>query len=600
MRGHDEQTHHMFSYLSPEQRVPADHPLRAVRALTDHALKTMSRRFAGLYAKTGRPSIPPEQLLWALLLQVLYTIRSERLLMEEVNDNLLFRWFVGLNMDDPVWHPTTFTKNRDRLLAGDVAAAFFDAVQAHARAAGLLSDEHFTVDGTQLEAWASLKSFRCRDAAPSAPPDDPGNPTVDFHGERRRNDTHQSTTDPEAMLHRKGQGKEAKLAYLGHVLLDNRHGLVANVCATHATGTAEREAAALLLEASAPPGSTVGADKGYDVASFVADVRVRDVTPHVAQKVRWSAIDGRTTRHAGYHVSQRKRKLVEQVFGWMKTVGGLRKLRHRGVPLVDWQLTWLCCNFRAATSGWTTFGKHRTGSPIMPSDNPFKWRQFEPSLILQCVRWYLRYALSYRDLEDMMRERGLCVDHTTIYRWVQRYAPEIDKRCRPFLRRTNDSYRIDETYVRVAGAWTYLYRGVDSNGDTLDFLLRATRDRKAAIAFFRKTLGAAHTTPPRVVTVDKNPAYPVAFEAVRHEGLVRPRSNLRQCKYLNNILEQDHRFIKRRTRPMLGFKRFTTAWRTLRGIEIMHALRKGQARWMAKGDVVGQTQLIHKVFGLAA
>ena len=260
----------------------------------------------------------------------------------------------------------------------------------------------------------------------------------------------------------------------------------------------------------------------------------------------------------------------------------------------------LCCNFRAATSGWTTFGKHRTGSPIMPSDNPFKWRQFEPALILQGVRWYLRYALSYRDLADMMRERGLCVDHTTIYRWVQRYAPEIDKRCRPFLRRTNDSYRIDETYVRVAGAWTYLYRGVDSNGDTLDFLLRATRDRKAAIAFFRKTLGAAHTTPPRVGTVDKNPAYPVAFEAVRHEGLVRPRSNLRQCKYLNNIIEQDHRFIKRRTRPMLGFKRFTTAWRTLRGIEIMHALRKGQARWMAKGDVVGQTQLIHKVFGLAA
>ena len=279
--------------------------------------------------------------------------------------------------------------------------------------------------------------------------------------------------------------------------------------------------------------------------------------------------------------------------------GAVEKERPRS-PMVRCYAVWLCCNFRAATSGWTTFGKHRTGSPIMPSDNPFKWRQFEPALILQCVRWYLRYALSYRDLEDMMRERGLCVDHTTIYRWVQRYAPEIDKRCRPFLRRTNDSYRIDETYVRVAGAWTYLYRGVDSNGDTLDFLLRATRDRKAAIAFFRKTLGAAHTTPPRVVTVDKNPAYPVAFEAVRHEGLVRPRSNLRQCKYLNNIIEQDHRFIKRRARPMLGFKRFTTAWRTLRGIEIMHALRKGQARWMAKGDVVGQTQLIHKVFGLAA
>ena len=237
MRGHDEQSTHMFSYLSPEQRVPADHPLRAVRALTDEALRTMSRRFAGLYANTGRPSIPPEQLLRALLLQVLYTVRSERLLMEELNYNLLFRWFVGLNLDDPVWHPTTFTKNRDRLLAGDIAAAFFDAVQAHARAAGLLSDEHFTVDGTQLEAWASLKSFRCRDAAESDPPDDPGNPTVNFHGERRRNDTHQSTTDPEAMLHRKGQGKEAKLAYLGHVLLDNRQGLVANVCATHATGT---------------------------------------------------------------------------------------------------------------------------------------------------------------------------------------------------------------------------------------------------------------------------------------------------------------------------------------------------------------------------
>ena len=196
MRGHDDQTTHMFSYLSPEQRVPADHPLRAIRTLTDEALHTLSRRFAGLYSQTGRPSIPPEQLLRALVLQVLYTVRSERLLMEELNYNLLFRWFVGLNMDDPVWHPTTFTKNRDRLLAGEVAAAFFDAVRAQARAAGLLSDEHFTVDGTQLEAWASLKSFRSRDAAPSDPPDDPGNPTVNFHGERRRNDTHQSDDRP--------------------------------------------------------------------------------------------------------------------------------------------------------------------------------------------------------------------------------------------------------------------------------------------------------------------------------------------------------------------------------------------------------------------
>ena len=339
MRGQDEQTSHMFSYVSPEQRVPADHPLRAMRALTDEALRSMSRRFAGLYATTGRPSIPPEQLLRALVLQVLYTVRSERLLMEELHYNLLFRWFVGVNMDDPVWHPTTFTKNRDRLLAGDVAAAFFDAVTAQARTAGLLSDEHVTVDGTQLEAWASLKSVQRRDAGPGEPPDDPGNPTVNFHGESRRNDTHESTTDPEAMLHRKGKGKEAKLADLGHVLLDNRQGLVANVCATHATGTAEREAAAVVLAASAPPGSTVGADKGYDVASFVATVRGLAVPPHVAQKARWSATDGRTTRHAGYHVSQRKRKLVEQVLGWLKTVGGLRKLRHRGIERVDWQLT---------------------------------------------------------------------------------------------------------------------------------------------------------------------------------------------------------------------------------------------------------------------
>ena len=281
-----------------------------------------------------------------------------------------------------------------------------------------------------------------------------------------------------------------------------------------------------------------------------------------------------------------------------------QEVSHVGIGGTQLGMLWqepqgFCCNFGPATSGWTVFDNDWTGSPIMPSDNPFKWRQFEPGLILLCVRWYLRYAVSYRDLEEMMRERGLCVDHTTIYRWVQRYAPEIDKRCRPFLRRTTDSYRIDETYVRVGGAWHYLYRGVDSNGDTLDFLLRATRDRNAAIAFFRKTVGASHTTPPRVVNVDKNPAYPIAVEAIKHEGFFRPRSSLRQCKYLNNVIEQDHRFIKRRTRPMLGFKRFTTAWRTVRGIEIMHALRKGQARWMAKGDVVGQTRLIHKVFGLA-
>jgi transposase len=335
MRGDDQQTGHLFSYLSPEARVPLEHPLRAVRRMTDEALTTLSRPFEAMYADTGRPSIPPEQLLRALLIQVLYTVRSERLLMEQLHYNLLFRWFVGLSMDDPVWHPTTFTKNRDRLLDGDIAARFFDAVRGQARTAGLLSDEHFTVDGTQLEAWASLKSFKRRDTPPAVPPDDPGNPSVDFHGERRRNDTHGSTTDPDARLHRKGQGKEGKLAYLGHLLLDNRHGLVSNVCVTTATGTAEREAAAMLLETGAPPGSTVGGDKGFDVASFVAKVRDLEITPHVAQKVH-SAIDGRTTRHAGYAISQRKRKLIEQVFGWMKTVGGLRKLRHRGTLLVDW------------------------------------------------------------------------------------------------------------------------------------------------------------------------------------------------------------------------------------------------------------------------
>jgi IS5 family transposase len=278
--------------------------------------------------------------LRALLLQVLYTVRSERLLMEQLDYNLLFRWFVGLTMDDPVWHPTTFSKNRDRLLAGDVAAAFFDAIRAQAREAGLLSNEHFTVDSTQLNAWASLKSFKPRQpATPTAPPDDPGNPTVNFRGERRSNATHASTTDPDAQLYRKGAGKEARLAYLGHVLLDNRAGLVANVSVTAATGTAEREAAILLLEVSAPPGSTVGADKAFDVPSFVADARALAVTPHVAQKASGSAIDGRTTRHAGYDVSQRKRKLVEQVFGWMKTVGGLRQLRHRGGERVDWIVT---------------------------------------------------------------------------------------------------------------------------------------------------------------------------------------------------------------------------------------------------------------------
>jgi IS5 family transposase len=255
-----------------------------------------------------------------------------------IDYSVLYRWFVGLGMDDPIWSPTTFSKNRDRLLQSDIAAAFFDAVVGQARDAGLLSDEHFTVDGTLLEAWAGRKSFRRKDEGPQPPPDDPGNPTVNFHSESRRNDTHQSTTDPEAMLARKGPGKEAKLSYAGHVLLDNRHGLVANVCVTAATGTAEREAALLLL-AEAPAAATVGGDKGFDVPGFVAGVRALGVTPHVAQKVTGSAIDDRTTRHPGYATSQQKRKLIEQVFGWLKTVGGLRKLRHRGGARVDWVVT---------------------------------------------------------------------------------------------------------------------------------------------------------------------------------------------------------------------------------------------------------------------
>jgi transposase len=306
--------------------------------MTDEVLTTLSPRFDRMYSDMGRPSIPPEQLLRALLLQSLYTIRSERLLMEEIDYSILFRWFIGLGMDDEIWSPTTFSKNRDRLLEGDVAAAFFDAVVDQARQAGLLSDEHFTVDGTLLEAWASLKSFRPKDTEPTEPPDDPGNPTINFHGESRRNDTHQSTTDPDALLARKGNGREAKLSYAGHVLLDNRYGLVANVCVTAATGTAEREAALVLLD-EAPQAVTVGGDKGFDVPRFVSDVRARGVTPHLAQKVKGSAIDGRTTRHEGYAISQQRRKLIEQVFGWMKTIGGLRKLRHCGGELVDWIVT---------------------------------------------------------------------------------------------------------------------------------------------------------------------------------------------------------------------------------------------------------------------
>jgi transposase len=339
MRGSDVQQSAMFSYLSPEQRVPADHPLRPVREITDRLLDKLSASFEQMYSTTGRPSIAPEKLLRALLLQVLYTVRSERMLIEQLNYNLLFRWFVGLNMDDAVWDPTVFTKNRDRLLKADVARKFFDLVVGEAQALDLMSDEHFTVDGTLLEACAGLKSFKNKGGAGSAPPDDPGNPTVDFHGEKRSNETHQSTTDPEALLARKGAGKEAKLSYCGNVLMENRNGLVVDVETMQADGTAERDAAVVMI-ASLPGDDqvTVGADKGYDTKGFVADARALNATPHVAQK-KHSAIDGRTTRHEGYGISQQKRKRVEEIFGWMKTAGGLRKLRHRGLELVGWMFT---------------------------------------------------------------------------------------------------------------------------------------------------------------------------------------------------------------------------------------------------------------------
>jgi transposase len=292
-----------------------------------------------MYSHTGRPSIAPEKLLRALLLQVLYTVRSERLLMEQLDDNLLFRWFVGLNMDDPVWDPSTFSKNRERLLEGDVARAFFDQVLGQARERGLLSDEHFTVDGTLIEAWAGQKSVRRKEAKPSSPPDDPGNPSIDFRGERRTNAPHASTTDPEARLYKKATGQEVKLCYLGHVLMENRHGLVVDTRVTQATGTAEREAAVAMAEAiPAQHRATLGADKNDDTREFVRELQV---TPHVAQHTtgRASAIDGGTTRHPGYAVSQRKRKCVEEIFGWLKTVALLRKTRHRGVAQVGWMFT---------------------------------------------------------------------------------------------------------------------------------------------------------------------------------------------------------------------------------------------------------------------
>jgi transposase len=341
MRGTDHQQSSMFSYISAEQRVPKDHPLRPIRTMTEAVLRELGPKFDALYASHGRPSIPPEKLLRALLLQVLYTVRSERLLMEQLDYNFLFRWFVGLSLDDPVWDATTFSKNRERLLSGEVADGFFTAVVEQARANGLLSDEHFTVDGTLLEAWAGHKSFKPKDdpEARRSDDDDPGNPSVDFHGEHRSNATHQSTTDPEARLARKGAGKEAKLSYAGHVLMDNREGLAVGACVNQPTGCAEPEAAIVLVQELPGRGRvTLGADKGYDRKEFIQELRDHQVTPHIACRAN-STIDARTTRHPGYAISQNQRKRVEEIFGWLKTVAGLRKARHRGVARVEWMFT---------------------------------------------------------------------------------------------------------------------------------------------------------------------------------------------------------------------------------------------------------------------
>jgi transposase len=341
MRGGEDPQAEVWSSIPLEQRVPAAHPLRPMRTMVDAVLAELSPQFSELYSRVGRPSIAPERLLRALLLQVLYSVRSERLLMEQLDYNLLFRWFVGLKADDAIWDVTVFTKNRQRLLDGDIARAFFERVVAQARARGLLSDEHFTVDGTLIEAWASLKSFQSKDTPP-ARPDDPGNPTVNFHGERRSNTTHASTTDPDARLFRKGDAHEAKLYYQGHVLMENRHGLAVDGSLTPATGFAEREQA-LVMAARLPARArvTLGADKSYDTRDFVDGLRGLAVTPHVAQNItkRSSAIDRRTTRHPGYLASQRRRKRIEEIFGWLKMIGLLRKTRHRGVARVGWMFT---------------------------------------------------------------------------------------------------------------------------------------------------------------------------------------------------------------------------------------------------------------------
>ena len=339
MRGSDSRSGRLFSYVDLEKRVGQDHPLRPIREMTDAAFATLSGDFAGLYSGMGRPSIAPEMLLRAMLLQAFYSIRSERQLIERLEFDLLFRWFVGLGVDDPVWDHSTFSKNRDRLLQGDIAAKFLAAVLAQPRVERLLSSERFSVDGTLIEAWASLKSFKAKDSKGDDDHGD-GNASADFRGEKRSNDTHASTTDPDALLYRKGPGMEARLCFIGHGLMENRSGLIVDTRLTRVSGHAERLAALDMIEAWAdrPRAVTLGADRGYDAADFVEELRTLNVRPHVARNTsrRRSAIDGRTTRHPGYAASQRIRKRIEEAFGWIKTVAGMRKTKLRGLDKVDW------------------------------------------------------------------------------------------------------------------------------------------------------------------------------------------------------------------------------------------------------------------------
>jgi transposase len=340
MRGFDSKSEALFTYVTPESFVPKDHPLRAIRRMADEALEGMDTIFDSMYATTGRSSIPPEKLLKAQLLMILYSIRSNRQLVEQIHYNFLFRWFLGMSLDEKVWDHSSFSQNNDRLIGSDVAAEFLSRILAQAERKRLLSREHFTVDGTLIEAWASIKSFKPKDGPPSA--GGGKNDAVDFKGQKLKNDTHGSVTDPDARLYRKGKTKEAKLCYQGHTLMENRSGLIVRTHVTTASGTGEREAAKAMVQ-QLPRTTrriTLGGDKGYDTKTFVKELRELKVTPHVAQNTtnRKSAIDGRTTNHPNYSVSQRIRKRIEEGFGWMKTIGRMRKTMYRGIEKISWQL----------------------------------------------------------------------------------------------------------------------------------------------------------------------------------------------------------------------------------------------------------------------